>query len=527
LSTNWERVLLLSWYNLSSCPEPGSHGRECRKILIVVVEKDKMQSDKSGTKTGLFPNRIGWCIKKYGYTYRELADEIGISRKALYNYVSGYTAAPKYTLEKIAKTLGCSVKELIAAPATGAEQATVMSPVQSESSLSYDESFECSIATDEHQKMLPAISLPLQSIIEENNQLEGQDMDQLRRQATWQIVNIAGAAFFMPDALSLTSDVAERLSRVLGKSSHVDERTIFYLKKRVEGYWQDRNAVTISTQDLLPYVVEDLQKSTDLLSMSLSPKLRADLCSIAGIAAMLIGELFYDLGSYGQARIFHETAITAAREANNVTLEAVVWGRKSFAWSYDHNPEQALNCVQRARTLANSANTIIRTWLAAVEAEIQANLNDRESCLKALRDITYVEDQSSHREECYWIHFDPSLAAGYHGVSFLRLAGFGHRDLIDNAQEALIDALNSLAPSMRRRQPTLLIDFSSTHVRQENIEQACDYALQAMSATTQIQSRVIVLRLLALRKDLEPWKEISYVKNLDKQLTSLVTRGRS
>lgn len=486
-----------------------------------------MQLDKSVTKAPAFPNNIGYCIRKYGYNYSELADEIGVSRKTLYNYIAGYRAVPKYTLEKIAKTLGCSAEELIAAPATGAEQAAEVSLVQSESSLSHGESFECSITTDEHQKMLPAISLPSQSIIEEDNQLEGQDMDQLRRQATRQIVNIAGAAFFMPDTLSLTSDVAERLSRVLGKSSHVDKRTIFYLKKRIEGYWQDRNAVTISTRDLLPYVVEDLQKIIDLLSMSLSPKLRANLCSIAGVAAMLIGELFYDLGDYGQARIFHETAITAAHEANNVTLEAVVWGRKSFAWSYDDNLEQALNCVQRARTVAHSANTIIRTWLAAVEAEIQANLNDRESCLKALRDITYEEDQSSPREECYWIHFDPSLAAGYHGVSFLRLAGFGHSDLIENAQEALIDALNLLAPSMRRRQPTLLIDFSSTHIRQKNIEQACDYALQAMSATTQIQSRVIVLRLLALRKDLEPWEETPHVKNLDKQLTSLITQRRS
>lgn len=63
-------------------------------------------------RTVKYPNNIGYCIKKYGFTNTELADEIGITRRTLSNYIAGTRAIPRDCLEKIVATLGCSIEEL-------------------------------------------------------------------------------------------------------------------------------------------------------------------------------------------------------------------------------------------------------------------------------------------------------------------------------------------------------------------------------------------------------------------------------
>jgi DNA-binding SARP family transcriptional activator len=381
--------------------------------------------------------------------------------------------------------------------------------------------------TRQREALAPFSNSSSQGILEADRILEGNIMDQLRRQLLVQTLKGTGVAIFASQDIALHSEIAERLAQALTRPSSIDEKTLVYLERRVETYWQDRNDVALPAWNLLPYVIEDLQKITALLEGSLRPAVRTHLCSIAGAAAMLIGELHYDMSNYAQARSFQKIAITAAYEADNAALEAVAWGRNSFAWTYDGGLVEARNSIQQTHRLAWSVNSTVRAWLAAVEAEIHAHLGDREACLKALKGAANVEDGKHRPKDNYWIHFDQSLFAGYQGVSFLRLSSSGHQDLMQNAQTALQDALDLLDPSMKRRQPTLFVDLAGTYVQQQNIEQACGCAVKAVDIATQINSKVSVQRLLALRDTLEPWKETRYVQDLDKAIGPLLTsRGR-
>src|SRR5215469_12360204 len=71
-----------------------------------------MQQPTNSEATSLYPNNIGWWIKRQGYTQEEVADEIGIARRTLSNYIAGKRVAPRYCLEKIAKTIGCEIEDL-------------------------------------------------------------------------------------------------------------------------------------------------------------------------------------------------------------------------------------------------------------------------------------------------------------------------------------------------------------------------------------------------------------------------------
>src|SRR5262249_7192528 len=153
-----------------------------------------------------------------------------------------------------------------------------------------------------------------------------------------------------------------------------------YLEARTAHYWQDRHGAVLASSDLLGFVLEHLQKEIDLLEESLLPSIRTRLCCGVSGVAQLAGHLLFDMGKFAQARDFHQLAITAAQEGDNQALEAVAWGRMSFTWTYSSNATEALSCIQEARRLAaRNANNTVRAYLAAVEAEVQATLRNRES----------------------------------------------------------------------------------------------------------------------------------------------------
>src|SRR5450755_2116697 len=143
-----------------------------------------------------FLNTIGKCIKKYGYFVQDVADEISISRRTLSNYIAGQRAAPRDILEKIAKTLGCEIEEL-----------TLQSGYTSRGSEVSETQKEVSSAT------------------------ESDENEVNRREAGKKIASTLGKAFLLtsPDLVGLP--LLQRLSRVLEKSSRVDDTALSGLEK--------------------------------------------------------------------------------------------------------------------------------------------------------------------------------------------------------------------------------------------------------------------------------------------------------
>ena len=94
---------------------------------------------------------------------------------------------------------------------------------------------------------------------------------------------------------------------------------------------------------------------------------------------------------------------------------------------------------------------------------------------------------------------------------------------LKRAQQALTDALRLLEPARIQRRPTLLIDLASTYAQQGNVEGAYEHAMQSLSIVAQTKSQAVAKRLLSLRQELEPWKDTHSVKNLDQQMTQLIT----
>ncbi len=298
-------------------------------------------------------------------------------------------------------------------------------------------------------------------------------------------------------------------------------RTLNYLEKRTENYWQDHYNAALVSYDLLSYVQEHFKKVTELLEISPFSAIRIRLCSIAGESALLIGTLLFDLGFYAQARDYYTSAIIAAQEATHYTLQAIAWGWMSLTWTYSRNTQEALTCAQEARRLSTWSTSItVRAWLAAVEAETQANVQNRDACLKALDEAEIIESQRQPEQDHYLTSFDRLQLAGYKGVCFLQLShpeNTQRVSLLTSAQRTLNQALTETEPVIFRLRPTLLSDLAGVFIQQGEISEACNHAIQALT-TDPVKSQMVVQRVVTLRSQLEPWKRTPYVKNLDEHI---------
>ncbi len=355
-----------------------------------------------------------------------------------------------------------------------------------------------------------------------------QSMNSLRRYLIQQTLGLTGATFVPTRQTPSTQLLLGRLSRALATPLSPDEKTIQYLEKRTYSYWQDRHRATLPSYDLLVYVSEHFEKIIALLEGSLLPSLRNHLCILASGTAQLLGEIFFDLNDVQNEMACKKIAIIAAQEANSPALEAVAWGRMCFVWTYHNNPQEALKCVQNARRLAAPhANAVVGSWLAAVEAEIQSLMYNSAGCLAALDATEHTEDPQCPLEDSYWLYFDRSLRAGYRGICFQRLSRLNKNredEFLTCAQKSLQEALALLDPMVVQRRPTLLTDLAIACVQHEQLEEAYDYAVQAIALTKEMKSEANTQRLLSLCQ-LEPWKDLQYVRQLREHMNPLLALG--
>lgn len=253
-----------------------------------------------------------------------------------------------------------------------------------------------------------------------------------------------------------------------------------------------------------------------------------------------LGEIAFEQCKYSEARAYHAIAIRAAHEAECAPLEAVARARQSFAWGYDGQWSQASQSILRARAQASHLPQPLPAWLALVEAEIAACLNQQARCFQALREAE-AGSQLSNQEDPYWIGFDASLALSYRGVCLSRLARHGHASLLAQAQRSLQEALGHLSPVLedhspraplsmphnhsemelaRERRARYLIDLADISLQAGELEAMTAYALAALEHLSQTNSPVTVKRLIQLRAHCHHWETASSVHQLDQVLAA-------
>jgi len=290
--------------------------------------------------------------------------------------------------------------------------------------------------------------------------------------------------------------------------------TIDDLEGITERYWR---LCANTSLDLLGNVVEHFRTIIHLLQQEQARDAIQRLCSLAGESAQILGKTLFDLHEYALAWSYYTFSLKAAQAAGNQELWAVGLGRMSLLLIYWNQPNEALPLLQEAQQLTVQ-NSRVECWLAAIRAEVYAHLGDAEACNAALNSARALAEQASAGVDRYATGFNPSRLAGYEGACFVRLRQ------PDRALPALQQALTLLDPQSMRRQSTLFTDMGIAYAQQGDMKRACQFAMQALAITTQTKSLSVLERVRQVYTELEPWKEMEDVKDLERQLETTTIR---
>jgi hypothetical protein len=121
-------------------------------------------------------------------------------------------------------------------------------------------------------------------------------------------------------------------------------------------------------------------------------------------------------------------------------------------------------------------------------------------------------------DDVYRTGFNQSRAAGYEGSCFA---------LLRQPERALL-ALNEAAalcgPTLLHRRSMHLADRGTVYAQLGDVQTACSLMSEVLDVTEQSKSLIGLQKVFKGRKELDPWKESSEVKNLDERLRDLLIR---
>jgi tetratricopeptide (TPR) repeat protein len=337
-----------------------------------------------------------------------------------------------------------------------------------------------------------------------------------RREFMGQVTALVGTAT-MEAFLDIGGpDALNRYSLAVGRPTRVDRATV-----------QDLETVTathrelyhrLSSFELVDAVTGHLRGVARLLRGAQHRVLRRRLAAVAGETAGHAAWLFHDLGDQKLTERYYAEAAIATRKAGDPALYAYVSGFKSLVRTSDGEPTAALALARAARQAgARSATATTRAWLAGLEAQALAGVQDNTACFVALRQAETAIGQARPEEDPPWMYsFDEGRLAALAGTCYRQLGK------LTAAERTLQEALEALDASCTRRRSEALLELALVQLEKEDIDEACRFASQSYAAAVEAGSILGQRRVGAFRSRLDRWSDAEAVRNLDEQLAGLL-----
>jgi transcriptional regulator with XRE-family HTH domain len=409
--------------------------------------------------------------KVLGYSQETFAQALGVDRTTVGRWERGETQPIPELRPKIARLLNLSLAEL-----------------------------DALLAPSKKDPQEPAASLTAAS-----DGSEGIDM--IRREFL-RLLAVTGALAAL-DAAG-TEDVTESADRSSADDFHLMNGHLWQVYQLARA----KRSVTAVVHDQLTALNERLRSSTSRHTDS--------LCKAAGDLFQLAGELAFDENRYLDAAAAYTLAASASAQAHDFDLWACALVRHAYVDMYAHRYQEAtetLNVAQRVAARGDGALST-RYWVASVQAEAYANLQNLDACERAMDEAQKVTHLSGSVHNAGWLRFDGSRLTEERGARYVQL---GRLDL---AEAALKSALGSTALRrgvLSRRRGVVLADLAMVGAKRGDAEQVLHYGREALRVARTSGSGYVARRLQTLRSDLELMGQDRHVAELNAEIAVLCT----
>lgn len=267
---------------------------------------------------------------------------------------------------------------------------------------------------------------------------------------------------------------------------------------------------------LITPILAHLDTITDLLRRRPEQKLRRQLLRNQARAALLAGRIqFFDLYDSIAARGYYNLASESALEASDHLLAAAAQGHTAFIPASENNFNAAQDHLRGATFhLERYPHSLVASWLASVETEIQADAGNEQGALTALERAQEHMHKKNEKESLpdWFDYYDGSRFNGFAGYAYLRFGRF------DEARAALTSADKMVAPDAVKQRAVFLTDVASVNLHAGEIDEACRSAGRAVELLTQANYATGTERLREFRRLVEPWKTHPAIRDLDERL---------
>lgn len=447
-----------------------------------------MQNPKDLEAAKLYPNSIGWWIKKQGYTQEEVADAIGIARRTLSNYIAGRRVTPRHYLEKIASTIGCDIELLGVQSVHGTNPST-----------------DGVSETGQDRKPIPS--------------KENDDMD---RRQTLLVLGTAGVSLIAGvSALASLEEVEKRFARRTARlQSWLLESVEEGTRSRWQLYYTSRNSLT--EEGLLRQIVR-LEQLADEGGQE-----EAHIYSILIQNYQLAGSLARDNFSYTRAKQYFIGAQRLAQDIQSPDLAATAIARYALALmrqagiaeideGYHKRLAEALTLYQSAEEAASHTQGHVKAYILSGLAEALARNGHRDACYRALDEAEHLLQRGpivSPEEDIAQVRLTLQSLEDSRGECYVLLGEpLKGLDYLQTAQKRL-------DPAMSRNLCRLLMQQSEAYLAAGYPDQSSAYAIQGLQIARMLEStsninwsREIYTKLLRSK-----WKDEPVVGDLEAAL---------
>lgn len=247
---------------------------------------------------------------------------------------------------------------------------------------------------------------------------------------------------------------------------------------------------------------------------------RRVLAASVSETAMLAGRIaFFDLGNEQYARRFYQLADQAAYEAQEPLLRQAVFAHQAFMPAFAGRSGEARALIARANNpgaLGDAgAPALMRSWLCAVNAEIESLIGDKDLALHLMdRAEDYLCHPDEHEVPAWLDFFDSARLWGFRGGAELAAKRY------DAARDALTDALGDLPASAAKQQAVTCADLARVAAVSGDVDEASGMLSRALDALTKQFYATAMGRVWEVRRELEPFKNAHCIRRLDEELAA-------
>jgi transcriptional regulator with XRE-family HTH domain len=249
---------------------------------------------------------------------------------------------------------------------------------------------------------------------------------------------------------------------------------------------------TADPQSLLMPVQALVETAEHYIDVAASHGARQELLRIVARGELLLGRIsHFDLHHSLEARAHLGLAREAAEEASDPLLESAALGHMAFIPAEKHHFGAAVSYIEGARArLRRHDAPPIRSWLTAIDAELNTNAGQIAAALSSLEEARATLSSPRPEPVAEWFDFfDDRRLDGFEGFTLRRAGDAGAARV---RLERAASPASGIGPKQRA---VATIDLAVARVEDGDVDAGCRFATGAVSALQRTRYATAVDRL--------------------------------